>query len=72
MRLLALNVKDRGDGLEVAVSFAYDGKLLNKTKRREFARGAQDGVGALDHVEAVEIGFAEDGRRRVRREQWLV
>jgi hypothetical protein len=59
--------------LEVAVTFAYDGKLPNKAKRREFAVGAlRMTLGVLDQDEAVEIGFAEDGGRKVRREQWLV
>jgi len=70
VRLLALNVKDRGDGPEVAVTFSYEGKLPNKTKRCGFAVGAlRRALGALEGDGAVEIGFAEDGKRRVRREQ---
>lgn len=73
MKLLALNAKDRGDGLEVAVTFTYEGKLPNKTKRREFAAGAlRRALGALERDEAVEVGFAEDSNRRLRREQWIV
>jgi hypothetical protein len=73
MRLLALNVKDRGDGLEVSVAFTYEGKLPDKRRRREFAADAlRRALGALEKDEAVEVGFAEDGKRRLRREQWIL
>lgn len=73
VKLLALSMKDRGDGLEVNVDFTYEGKLPDKRKRREFAAGAlRRALAALEGGGAVEVGFAEDSKRRVRREQWQV
>ena len=73
MRLLALNLKDRGDGLELSVTYSYGGKLPDKKQRRASAREAlRTTLRALEEGREVEAGFAEDGKRRLRRDQWIV
>ncbi len=73
MRLLALSLKDRGDGLELSVTYSYQGKLPDKKRRRAFAREAlAAATKALDEGREVDAGFAEDGQRRLRRDQWIV
>ncbi len=66
-----LTVTDRGDGLELVLSYSYTGKLPKAPVRREAVREMlQRAMGAVeDGVE--EGGFAEDGQRKSRRDVWI-
>ncbi len=66
-----LTVTDRGDGLELALSYSYTGKLPRAPVRREAVREMlQRALVALDRGVA-EGGFAEDGQRKTRRDVWI-
>ncbi len=73
MRLHAVTLKDRGDALEVSVDFSYSGKLPGKKARRALAASAlRRASAAVERGEEVDVGFAEDSKRRLRRDVYQV
>lgn len=73
MKLLSLTAKDRGDGLEIAVTYVHEGKLPNKAARRKFLLEALGkACEQVEKGEAVDVGFAEDDRQKMRRDHYLI
>jgi hypothetical protein len=70
--LLSLTMKNRGDGMELAVTYSYSGKLPDKRKRRKIAADAlRCALEAVEKNTQTDIGFAEDDRSRIRRDHYL-
>ena len=66
-----LTITDREDGLELALSYFYTGKLPRAPVRREAVREMLErALMALDRGVS-EGGFAEDGQRKTRRDVWI-
>ena len=66
-----LTITARGDGLELALSYSYTGKLPRAPVWREAVREMlQRAMGALDEGVA-EGGFNEDGQKKPRRDVWI-
>ncbi len=65
-----LTITDRGDGLELALSYSYTGKPPRAPVRREAVREMlQRAIEALDRGVA-EGGFAANDRERTRKDVW--
>ena len=66
---------DRGDGLEISLTYSYAGKLPKAPQRRKVVRELlQRAVRALDSkAGVVEGGFAEDSsaKKKTRRDVWI-
>ncbi len=54
-------------GLRIALRYSYDGRPPSSKKRAEMASGVlREALERLGEGEPADLGFAEDGARRVR------
>ncbi len=55
------------------MDFSYEGKLPGKKQRRALAADAlRKALSAVERGEEVDVGFAEDSKRRLRRDVYQV
>lgn len=72
-RTLRVNVLNRGDGIEIQTVSSHQGKRPSKRQmKQETVRFLIDAVKGLQSGEVHYGGAAEDDRKRLRRDDWLI